>query len=297
MTDGTPRSFSFAAAAVRLAGLYLLAGAIAKLLWATPVDLPAVLLRHGPSDPELTFKTVISIETVVAAFALLAPRLGWAALAVVLVAFLGVLAGQVAAGAESCGCFGKQITISPEVMLGVDGGLLVLMLALRPWRGLREHRVARYPGLLLVPVVLVGAILPWWLFQPTTAQTDPASARWISLMPHDWIGQRLTETPLARHLKLDELPDEGTFVFYRNSCDVCAKHFRELATANDPNVFYTLIRVPEEEGVPQHVTVKPNALADVALPELPGGTKWSLTTPTQMTVEGGVVRSAKVIEH
>ena len=59
--------------------------------------------------------------------------------------FLVVLGLQIAGGEEACGCFGAALTITPEVMLAIDGALSLLLSgpgawALGPWLGRRGPR-------------------------------------------------------------------------------------------------------------------------------------------------------------
>lgn len=128
-----------AAGVIRVAALYVLAGALAKLLWGSPADLPAVLRDHAHGGLGLFFELVVGVEIFVAVVALLAPRIGWPFVTALLLVFLVVLGAQLGEGAESCGCFGSEITIPPWIMLVVDGVLAIAVIGVRPWRSLRRQ--------------------------------------------------------------------------------------------------------------------------------------------------------------
>jgi hypothetical protein len=297
VNDQHPRSGWFGAAAIQLGGLYLLVGALAKLIYGTPLDLPPLILEYGLPNPAQTFQSVVSLELVVALFAILMPRFAWPLLSLVLATFLAVLVSQVIAGAESCGCFGTSIQVAPSTMLAVDGGLLALILICKPWRAFRGRVPSAFARKAVLPALLLGVAAPWVVFALIAPEesSDSANARFVTLLPHEWVDKQLSETPLADHLDLAELPDDGLFIFYRNSCDACARHLAELAEENDPMAFYTLIRIPEEgeENRESKIRKKPIALVDTTLPE---GILWVMSTPTEMLVEQGVVKSSRAVK-
>src|SRR5437762_3700948 len=96
----------WAALAVRLSGLWLLAGALAKLFLGTPKDLPEIVRKLSPFGLDLTFHLVIAVELAIVWLSLLKPRRAWPVLLAVYAFFEFVLASQLSAGAKSCGCFG-----------------------------------------------------------------------------------------------------------------------------------------------------------------------------------------------
>ena len=100
-----------AALIIRILGLYVLVGALAKVLWGAPSDLPAVLLNAIEWDPEGLFVLVIAVELMTSGVVLIAPRVGWPFLACVLSGFLTVLVLQASMGESSCGCFSSTIIL------------------------------------------------------------------------------------------------------------------------------------------------------------------------------------------
>ncbi|MDJ0520843.1 MAG: hypothetical protein QNJ90_02075, partial [Planctomycetota bacterium] len=101
-----------AAITTRVVALWILFGAVLKLLYGSPADLPQAV-KDLPLDIGTTFTAAIAIELALGCFALLRPSRGWLPLLLVLVAFLVVLGTQIAAGDESCGCFGAALVIAP----------------------------------------------------------------------------------------------------------------------------------------------------------------------------------------
>jgi hypothetical protein len=147
--------------ALLLASAWIAAGALFKLFMGSPNDLPPVL-RQVPIPLGTLFPAAIGIELAVVASALLRPALGWRLVTLQYLAFLGVLGWLLSAGAESCGCFGSQVKIPPAVMLGIDGGLLALLLSRRPWRSLAEAGQRRgAPLALLAPTLGACLALPF----------------------------------------------------------------------------------------------------------------------------------------
>lgn len=159
--------------ALWLAVAWIASGALFKLLAGSPNDLPPVL-HDLPIGIGVLYPSVIGIELAVVALALLVPRVGWWLVALQLAAFLGVLGWLLVEGAESCGCFGSKVKIPPAVMMGIDGALLLGLLATRPWRSFR-------PG--AFPIALGGAAavamlaLPWFLDREAQAPPDGGKAR------------------------------------------------------------------------------------------------------------------------
>ena len=144
---------------VRLAGLWILAGALFKLLQGTPNDLPQIV-RDFPLELGLTYKLAITLELCVAFVALLRPRWAWLLLCLVFLLFDAVLMTQIVGGAASCGCFGSQISIAPGTMLAIDTALLIGLVVTKPWSSLRTGG----PNPLVITTALaLGVALPWLL--------------------------------------------------------------------------------------------------------------------------------------
>ena len=114
--------------AIRLAALWLLAGAVAKALTGTPSELPAPILDSG-LDPFHVIATAVVVETAVAGVALMRPRLGWLPLVGTLITFAVILVLHLRSGADHCGCFGGAVPIPAWIMLAIDGSLAVIVAA------------------------------------------------------------------------------------------------------------------------------------------------------------------------
>jgi Methylamine utilisation protein MauE len=160
MNETQPRGGGLAAAGVRLTGVWILAGALGKLFLGTPKLLPQPVIDLRPEAWSLTFtfQFVIAVELCLAGLAFLKPRLAWPVLVGLLVFFDLILTRTIQAGAESCGCFGGSIKVSPWLMLGVDSFFLVALLATAPWKRIRR-RGAPIPW--LIPVAIVAVLAPW----------------------------------------------------------------------------------------------------------------------------------------
>ncbi|MEM1449864.1 MAG: hypothetical protein AAF726_11130 [Planctomycetota bacterium] len=124
---------AFPGFALSLGVLWLLTGALYKLFDGSPNDLPPPVVERSPLDMFDTFRYAILVELAVVGLVLTVPRLGWVLLAGTFATFLAVLAPLAMEGAESCGCFGSNVTIKPWMMMAIDGGLLLVLLFSKPW--------------------------------------------------------------------------------------------------------------------------------------------------------------------
>lgn len=168
MTDPAPKSPFLPAVAVRVAAGWILAGALFKLLQGTPNDLPEVI-KDLPLELGLTYKLAIAAELALSVLAILRPRLAWPLLAIVYLVFEYVLFTQISAGEAECGCFGSKIPLKPIHMVSIDSVLLIFMLLSRPWRLRGGAKLA-----LVVPLMAIGAALPWILDREATAPRERA---------------------------------------------------------------------------------------------------------------------------
>ncbi|HED66612.1 MAG TPA: hypothetical protein ENJ09_13780 [Planctomycetes bacterium] len=283
--------------AVTLGALWLLAGALFKLFLGTPNDLPPIV-REFPLELGLTYNGAITIELVIAALALLVPRRGWIGLGLVFLVFDAILVRML--DAPSCGCFGSKVSLPPAVMLGIDSGLLVAMLAARPWR-LAPRRI---PTLVLAPTLAAVAVLPWLLDRQVTTLAEPgiahstedsgAGERWLELDVESWVGKSLDETPLADFIDLDSLIPDGIWVLYRTTCDHCAAHLAHLAQTEVGERMVTLVRLEEktDNEANRVVHLMPEG-GFVQHAELPDSLTYVITTPGELIVENGIIVSAK----
>ena len=181
---------SIGALVIRVAAAYVLVGAVAKVFWGAPSDLPQALLHAVPLDPEVLFDLVIAVELLCAVMALVAPRLGWPIVAAVLIGFIGVLVQQLRAGELSCGCFGTAVTAPAWLMLSIDSVALLGVILIQPWSSLRS---TPWRAWAIIPAPLVAAAGLWYVHWATIAPVGGAVDRDDSVL----VSQSETDTPDA----------------------------------------------------------------------------------------------------
>lgn len=217
----------------RLIGLWVLAGAGMKLVWGTPDHLPE-FLRDLPIDLLVTYRVAIAAELCIGLLALLRPRWSWLLVIALMLAFITTLILQTIEGDASCGCFGDLLPIAPPIMLAIDGVLLILLIASRPWATPGSDATG---GLIAILVVVGAAILPWWLNRDVETPDDIGKTMLnqghVTIQVNTWAGQRLADTrlsPWLEALELDvPLPDDALWIFYRDSCEWCSEILDVLA--------------------------------------------------------------------
>jgi hypothetical protein len=296
----------------RAVAVYVAAGAIAKIIWGSPADLPTVVQALFTSNPDGGFLLVVAIEVIAAVVAFTAPRAGWPFLVALLTAFLGVLSFQLSLGERDCGCFGAIATVPTWLMLLMDAAAVAALFAVRPWRTLRTTpwrpwsfavaaiAVVGAIGYLAAPVARVGAAPPETVSAaatPTTPApvastwTPPASLpRFAALRPQHWEGQRLAATDLATFVDTSRFPRTARLIIYYQTCGHCARLLRDLAAAPGETP-YVLVQVPTppDSVHPKRVDAMPDGLHVL----LPAEVKWSVRTPWDIKIEDGIVVSAK----
>jgi hypothetical protein len=291
--------------------LWLLAGAVLKLVDSSPSHLPAALIRWmGALGVDLGFvlRFSIAVELVVAGVMWLVPRLARPIGIAMLASFLPVLIGDVALGASSCGCFGA-VRVHPGVTLAMDLGFLLGLWLL----GRRVERLATPASLPTLNVVAAGI---WVLasfalaFGLTTggdppalaAEGDPASVAAAAAGPvegyflpryEDWIGNAWSELPISGWIQ-GAPSDLGVgprlVLFYRKDCEHCHA-LMEAYFVGPLAVPTTAVAVPERAGFPT-VGVQPFPCDECSRAELPPGVDWFLQTPILVRLDDGVVRCA-----
>jgi len=325
MSTSSPTRSRLARLALLLAGGWILVGALFKLLWGTPNDLPEVV-RDLPLDLGLTYRLAIGIELCVAAGALLRPRLAWPAVVALYGAFGAVLTTQILADEGSCGCLGSEVSLTPVQMASIDGVLLLGVLLSAPWS-------ARMKGLhsaVLGTACAVLFALPWMLdrevsspeelaaaiarARPAGAEADgsasetpteapggtpskrPSKSKTYAVLDiEEWVDQSIYDTPLATAIgdAIYELPPDGLWVLWRWTCSACAEHLADLAVDPGDHSFLVLVRLREEHDTDDNgaVLIQPEG-GHVFHAELPDTVVYSLTTPGELVLEGGVIVEA-----
>lgn len=315
MNEHTHSKASWAEFVVRVAGAWLLLGALAKLFVGTPKDLPQLVHDLTPFDIDLTFRLVIGVELAIVCVAFLRPKLAWPILAAVFVFFDFVLASQLKAGAESCGCFGASIKVSPYLMLALDSVLLLAMLATQPWSKIRRSGV-------MLPIVGICSalmfVVPWIVIRdpapvqhtataaaganganiPNGAATGSATPaakdkpRWVTLKPDKWIGKSIFDIPeLVDWTESDKLPTDGKLVLWRQACTHCKEHLAKMASADDGKKPIVLLQIRDDLKDTPIVELMPSGPHVVSI-QFPDDLQFIVQTPWEIDVENGNVTAA-----
>lgn len=285
--------------------LWLFTGAVLKLIDLSPSHLPAALIRWlGGNGVDLMFvlRFGIAVELIVAGVMVLLPPLArWAGI-VMLGAFLPVLVGDVALGAESCGCFGS-VEVNPWFTLVMDVTFLFGLIFL----GRRDPRLAL--GRLL-PTSRVIAAGVWSLLSVFAAFALPAdnpadlsvATAVEALLPVDgyylpdyeeWIGRPFRDLDIASWitgLPVDLEAGQQYVIFFRKDCEHCHE-LMEVYFNGSLDWPTTAVAVPEREGWPTE-NLQPFPCVGCRVAELPAGIDWFLQTPVLIRLADGVVECA-----
>ena len=153
-------------------------------------------------------------------------------------------------------------------------------------------------------LVLVALVFPWVYID--SGSTPPAPAplggeseaaepaekpRYVVLEPAEWVGQDVFSTPLAAWVDFEsgELPIDGLFAFYRQTCEHCADHLMKLFEA-DVGFPMVLVKINEKGDNAENnlIEVKPSGPHIIEI-ELDPEIEWVIETPADLELEGGVV--------
>ncbi|MDF1836713.1 MAG: hypothetical protein P1V35_02490 [Planctomycetota bacterium] len=305
--------------AIFLCLAWLLMGALAKLFTGSPNDLPKTILELSPLSTYDTFRGAIAAEICIAAIALIWPRLGWMFLTAIYVVFIGVLSQLIADGAKTCGCGGSSVSIAPWVMMTIDGVLLLLLLASRPWKTLPKTNKAILRAITLAPIFVIAFILPWTYFievviPPEAPPAGPNGTETTAAIESDvidgfkefrmeeWEGQMIFDIELGQFTdpagSLETLPAPLHVIIYRKSCEHCQEHIAELATNPTGEIPIALVRVPEidDDNAPDVIELKPEGHFPIELRKLSRG--YGIPTPSSFDIgEDFMVTNVMEIKH
>jgi hypothetical protein len=286
--------------------LWLLVGAILKLVDASPTHLPAALIKwFGGLGIDLMFVLQFSIgaELTVVGVMWLLPRLARLAGVVMLGSFLPVLLGDVLMGASSCGCFGA-VEVHPGITLALDLSFFLGLLLLG----------RRVPSLALSDVLPTSRVLMagvWTVASfaiafgltgvfaeveaaPVNERTGALPSEGYYLPQYEaWIGRPWREVPIAAWVQgaPDDLATGARYIlFYRKDCEHCHE-LMEVFFSGPLTLPTTAVAVPEREGFPTE-GVLPVPCSECSTAELPMGIDWFVQTPALVRLNGGVVECA-----
>jgi len=272
--------------AVRLAALWVLAGAASKMFTGTPAELPAPLLALD-IDPVAIIVAGVAVEAAIGLIALVTPRVGAIGVIVLLSFFAALLLGHIGEGAETCGCFGGAMKVPASVMLATDVAFLALASASALRAGMLKPAAIRAAiGPFAVIVMLVGlgvgayagnftntrleAMLATTRPQPATPAPDATATKssepapapaWklpdtipeqVLLRPSQWMNKPLADTPLGTWVDTSKFPKTATLVFFYKSCNHCAALLADLAAKaaeHANNLGALMITYPSTHGV------------------------------------------------
>ncbi len=293
--------------------LWLLTGAVLKLVSLSPSHLPSILVTTlGGRGVDLAFvaRFSVAVELTVALVMLLLPSLARPVGLVMLGCFLPILIADTIGGASSCGCFGA-VTVPPIVTLSMDLTLFLVVLLL----GRKAPSLRWTPGLpaartLTVGVLVVACFALAFAWPAPSApagnggpgSNDPAtSSAGVPpyYLPHydQWLGRPWAELDIADFLP--PLPDEaaaGPFyvLFYRTTCDHCHE-LMEVLFSGELTVPTLAVSVPDKGGFVTEGAY-PFPCGGCATAELPVGCDWFFSTPVLVRLEAGVVACAAEVE-
>lgn len=195
-------------------------------------------------------------------------------------------------GLESCGCFGRTVTVNPWVMLIIDVVVLVSLRHSRPdpdrsWSRQRRKSLLAVSAGCLVCLALWGVTLQ--------AQETESGIRSLDglliVKPEEMIGDRFG---LSRFVEIpaDLKRDRWFIIFHRHDCSTCRKQL--------PQMMRLAEQIPESSSAVRIalVEIPPVGHSEVHVPShvirgwMNREFKWLFPTPTALLVEHGVVKSS-----
>ena len=305
--------------------LYILFGAVLKLWSASGEDLPrwikavgrdfTTTIEQGDAFLDSTLAIIITVELIaVGAMIGFGAVARWVAAGMMLI-FATVLSIEIgylmneggnfrqAAIQGDCGCFGEIASVPPLLMIIIDVILLVLVLALKPWRAPEGHEprrlISRIPlnGRLVVMAIwtiLAFTIAPRGPFQPEPLYGPHVPGR---LNPLTWINKNFNETDLALYLDVDPSFYGGgkqIWIFYRASCGRCKQLFEEeFAEPPEDGVIVVAVEVPLSAEELRFLDGPPEELycAGCEYTSLRAGEAYTITVPLIITIENEIITS------
>ncbi|MFZ4750158.1 MAG: MauE/DoxX family redox-associated membrane protein [Phycisphaerales bacterium] len=265
----------FAPHAVRLAALWLLAGAASKAVSGMPTDLPWIFQSSDRLDPQVVLTVGVFVEIAVAVLALAAPAVGRIPLAALLALFAAILVHHMASTDASCGCFGGANIPAPAMLLA---DLAFLGLTAWTMRAPMQRPTAVRLATISIAALLLALAAAWFAdgritralggesavtdggggsAAPGASSATSAPPPWslpttipeqVLLRPLQWVGKRLADTPLGTWVDTSPFPPKARLIFFYRSCNHCADLLARLATEQAANPAaaptYVLVQLP-----------------------------------------------------
>lgn len=270
---------------VSLIATLLLTTALLKTLY--PADATAVALAYGLNYSAIAF--VVQLELLVAALLLS----GWrpqlvVRMAAVLFALFAAFSFSIAlAGNDTCGCFGS-LPVNPWFTFTLDVvvvGVLLWMPMGRAGLPFVSRRVLlTFAGYLLVAVWSLVFMLTHRPTLASTHATIDTSTGLVILEPKEWVGEVF---PLTSFIvpEVDFSAEETWVLVYHHDCPACQRKLDEYASRSD-GARVVLVEVPPY-GPARH-----DGGAAISA-RLAGDVEWFIQTPTEIRLQGGVVREVR----
>jgi hypothetical protein len=183
--------------------LWILTGAVFKLVERTPSNLPSRIVKTAKDlnlDLGLVLRSLIGLELLAVAVMLFMPRYARPVAIFILACFCGILLNEIRAGATSCGCFGT-VTINPWVMLSIDGALL-LLIAVFPPRAIPASAPSAMPAsawqrnwpIAAVVAIILGFGIAFGLPEKAAIKQEPVA---VEDEPQDVLAATASTAPIS----------------------------------------------------------------------------------------------------
>ena len=316
----------FAPHAVRLAALWLLAGAASKAVSGMPTDLPWIFQSSDRLDPQVVLTAGVFVEIAVAVLALAAPTVGRIPLAALLALFAAILVHHMASTDASCGCFGGANIPAPAMLLA---DLAFLGLTAWTMRAPMQRPTAVRLATISIAALLLALAAAWFAdgritralggesavtdggggsAAPGASSATSAPPPWslpttipeqVLLRPLQWVGKRLADTPLGTWVDTSPFPPKARLIFFYRSCNHCADLLARLATEQAANPAaaptYVLVQLPTPPAYKGRLFVDkvPEHARWVELPSVVKA--YVMTPPWIVDIADGTVVSAERI--
>ena len=303
--------------------LWILAGAVFKLVEASPRALPKASILNPANHYEINLYVLLALLIFLEFFAIsvmifLRPFARSMAI-FMLACFCLILAIEIQSGASSCGCLGS-FSPSPWTMLSIDGFLLLGTLIFAPAKvnsvlPSKLSIIGASLGIVIGASVSFGIILPAGLV-PENNQTveiakidpsdpilnpspKPLKGYWMVESIEGWIGKSWRELEIFQFMPVwpENMDDQKRYVvIYSRTCEDCEDMFwNDLVKPLEPPVI--AIEIPADK----ETLTSPNAWeipeTNCILMNLPLGTDWIISSPMSLRLENGVVTCAEEGDH